>query len=80
VPAHVGAPAIFRRPNRRSGAVFGPASAIIADPRAEADLTLKAASTLATAGAVYLRILEGSELQARIEALEEIVHRRNGHG
>jgi hypothetical protein len=56
------------------------ASAIIADPRAEADLKLKAASTLATAGAVYLRLLEGGELASRIEALEQLVHRRNGHG
>jgi hypothetical protein len=78
------------RPRRRSGNVSAlklevwsairAASAIIGDPGAEADLKLKAASTLATAGAVYLRILEGSEMQERIDALEQLVHRRNGHG
>jgi hypothetical protein len=56
------------------------ASVILGDPGVAADVKLKAASTLATAGAVYLRILEGSETQERVEALEQLVHRRNGHG
>jgi hypothetical protein len=78
------------RPRRRSGnlsalkveiwSAIRAASVIIADPTAEPDLKLKAASSIATAGAVYLRILEGSELQERIDALEQLVHRRNGHG
>jgi hypothetical protein len=78
------------RPRRRSGnlsalkvEVWGAiraASLILGDPSAAADVKLKAASTLATAGAVYLRILEGSGMQARIDALEQLVHRRNGHG
>jgi hypothetical protein len=77
------------RPRRRAGnlsalklevwSAIRAASVVIGDPGAEADLKLKAASTLATAGAVYLRILEGSEMQQRIDALERLVHRRNGH-
>jgi hypothetical protein len=77
------------RPRRRSGnlsalkvEIWGAiraASAIIGDPHTEPDVKLKAASTLATAGAVYFRILEGSELQARLERLEALAQ-RNGHG
>jgi hypothetical protein len=78
------------RPRRRSGnlsalklevwSAIRAASVILSDPGAAADLKLKAASTLATAGAVYLRILGGSETQERVEALEQLVQRRNGHG
>jgi hypothetical protein len=78
------------RPRRRSGnlsalkvevwSAIRAASVMLGDPGAAADLKLKAASTLTTAGAVYLRILEGSEMQERIDTLERLVHRRNGHG
>jgi hypothetical protein len=56
------------------------ASAIIGDPTSEPEVKLKAASTLATAGAVYLRILEGSELEERITRLEALSQRNGHHG
>ena len=72
------------RPRRRAGnfsalklevwSAIRAASAIIADPTTEPDLKLKAASTMATAGAVYLRILEGSETENRIAAMEAVMH------
>jgi hypothetical protein len=83
------------RPRRRAGniqalkvEVWGAiraASAVITDPEAGADLKLKAASTLATAGGVYLRILEGSETETRVTEMERLIHTAleqapNGHG
>jgi hypothetical protein len=83
------------RPRRRAGNIqalkvevwsaIRAASAVIADPEADPDLKLKAASTLATAGGVYLRILEGSETETRVAAMERLVHTsleqaQNGHG
>jgi hypothetical protein len=71
------------RPRRRSGnlsalklevwSAVRAAAAILADPRAAADLKLKAASTVATAGAVYLRILEGSDTDARLAEMEALM-------
>jgi hypothetical protein len=81
---------VSARPWRRSGnlsalkvevwSAIRAASLVIGDAGTEPELKLKAASTITTAGAVYLRILEGSEMQERIDALERLVHRRNGHG
>jgi hypothetical protein len=83
------------RPRRRAGNIqalkvevwsaIRAASAIIADPTADADVKLKAASTLATAGGVYLRILEGSETEDRVAQMEAMMHTvldqaQNGHG
>jgi hypothetical protein len=83
------------RPRRRSGnflalkvevwSAIRAASVIIADPTTEPDLKLKAASTMATAGAVYLRILDGSEIEDRVARMEAMMHTvldhaHNGHG
>jgi hypothetical protein len=83
------------RPRRRSGnlsalklelwSAIQAASVIIADSSTEPDLKLKAVSTIATAGAVYLRILEGSDTEARVAQMETLMHTvleqtRNGHG
>ena len=83
------------RPRRRAGniqalkvEVWGAiraASAVITDPDADPELKLKAASTLATAGGVYLRILEGSETETRVADMENIIQTaldqaQNGHG
>jgi hypothetical protein len=83
------------RPRRRSGnlsalklEVWGAiraASVIMADPSTGPDVRLKAASTMATAGAVYLRILMGSETEDRIAEMEALMRTiveqaRHGHG
>jgi hypothetical protein len=83
------------RPRRRAGniqalkvEVWGAiraASAVITDPEADPELKLKAASTLATAGGVYLRILEGSETETRVAEMETMMRTvleqaQNGHG
>jgi hypothetical protein len=83
------------RPRRRAGNIqalkvelwgaIRTASAVISDPEAEADLKLKAASTLATAGGVYLRILEGSDTEDRVTQMEAVMQSivdqtRNGDG
>jgi hypothetical protein len=83
------------RPRRRAGNIqalkvelwgaIRAASAVITDPEADADLKLKAASTLATAGGVYLRILEGHETEDRVAQMEAMMHTvvaeaHNGYG
>jgi hypothetical protein len=83
------------RPRRRAGnlsalklevwSAIRATAAIIADPEAGADLKLKAASTLATAGGVYLRILECRETEERVAQMEAMMHTvleqaQNGHG
>jgi hypothetical protein len=83
------------RPRRRSGnlsalklevwSAIRAASTIIADATTEPELKLKAASTTATAGGVYLRILEGSDTEDRVTQMEAFMQSiveetRNGDG
>jgi hypothetical protein len=83
------------RPRRRAGnlsalklelwSAIRAASVIIGGAGTEPELKLKAASTLATAGAVYLRILEGSDTENRVAQMETrmqsiLEQTRNGHG
>jgi hypothetical protein len=83
------------RPRRRSGnlsalkvelwAAIRAASAIVGDRDSEPELKLKAASTLATAGGVYLRILEGSDTEDRVAQMETLMRTvmeqaQNGYG
>jgi hypothetical protein len=83
------------RPRRRSGnlsalklelwSAIRAASVIIATTTTEPELKLKAASTIATAGAVYLRILEGSDTEDRVAQMEGLMQSileqtQNGHG
>ncbi len=89
-----GAIAMSVRPRRRAGNIqalkvelwgaIRAASAVITDPEADPEVKLKAASTLATAGGVYLRILEGSETEAKVTDMERLVQSaldqvHNGH-
>jgi hypothetical protein len=82
------------RPRRRSGnlsalkvelcSAIRAVAVIVGDRCSEPELKLKAASTIATIGGVYLRILEGSETENRVSAMEAAMQSiledtRNGH-
>jgi hypothetical protein len=87
--------AMSARPRRRSGnlsvlkleiwSAIKAASAIMGDPDNEPELRLRAASAVATAGGVYIRILAGSETEDRVADLEVVMQSiveqaRNGNG
>jgi hypothetical protein len=48
------------------------------------DLRLKAISTMGTVGAIYAKLLEGSELESQVKEMEALMQSllasRNGHG
>jgi hypothetical protein len=82
------------RPRRRSGnlsalklelwAAIRAASVIIGDAATEPELKLKAAATIATAGGVYLRILQGADTEDRVAQMEAVMQSiitqtTNGH-
>jgi hypothetical protein len=82
------------RPRRRSGnlsalkvelwSAIRAVAVIVGDRYSGPELKLKAASTIATVGGVYLRILEGSDTENRVSAMESAMqsileHTRNGH-
>ena len=56
------------------------AAAMVDDPGATPTEKLRAISALATAGAVYLKLLSETEIEARLSALERAAAERHGHG
>ncbi len=56
------------------------AAAVLDDPGASPTEKLRAISALATAGAVYLKLLSETEIEARLSALERAAAERHGHG
>ena len=83
------------RPRRRAGNIQALkvelwhavrcASAVMSDSETEPELRLRAASAIATAGGVYLRILEGAETETRVADMERAIQAaldpaQNGYG
>ena len=56
------------------------AKEVLLDPSSDPSTTLKAVHAITSASTAYARLVEIGEIEARLEAVEELLkHRRNGH-